>query len=132
MIVVDSSVWIDHLNGVAGPEVLKLATLIRADDPICVGDVVLCEVLMGLASEREAERVERDLREFDVVSMVSDDLAVKAPKNFRQLRRHGVTIRKTIDLFIGTYCIEHRHILLHRDRDFDAMERHLGLTVLPP
>jgi predicted nucleic acid-binding protein len=38
----------------------------------------------------------------------------------------GITIRNTVDLIVGTYCIEHHHRLLHRDRDFAKMEA-LGL-----
>jgi predicted nucleic acid-binding protein len=42
----------------------------------------------------------------------------------------GITIRKTADIIIGTFCIEHRHTLLHDDRDFAPMEKRLGLNVV--
>lgn len=132
MIVVDSSVWIDALRGNPTPQVRRLTAGIKAGDDIIIGDLILCEVLQGVASERQARRVERDMRRFDVVAIVDAGLAVDAAANYRRLRHKGVTIRKTIDLLIGTFCIRHRHELLHSDRDYDAMEQHLGLRVLRP
>lgn len=99
---------------------------------LVVGDLVLCEVLQGLASNREAAMVERALRRFEVEAMVSPEIAIKSAGNYRTLRSRGVTVRKTIDMLIGTFCIERGHALLHSDRDFDHMERHLGLTVIHP
>ena len=95
--------------------------------PLLVGDLILCEILQGLRSEREARLVERGLRRFEMVSLLDPDLAIKAAANYRFLRSRGSTIRKTIDLVIGTFCIEHRHLLLHDDRDFEPMVRFLGL-----
>ena len=97
---------------------------------LLVGDLVLCEVLQGLANEREAALVERVLRRFIVESTVSPALASKSAANYRALRARGIMARRTIDMLIGTFCIEHGHLLLHSDRDFDPMERHLGLSVM--
>ena len=126
MIVVDSTVWIDFLNGADRPHVRRLRSLLGASE-IIIGDLMLCEVLQGLGSEQEAARVEALLRRFDVEPMAGDVVAVAAARNFRTLRARGVTIRKTIDLLIGTWCIEHRRPLLHNDRDFAPMVSHLGL-----
>jgi predicted nucleic acid-binding protein len=126
VIVVDSSVWIDFLNGRHVPHVRRLRALLGAEE-IIIGDLMLCEVLQGLTSERMARDVEALLRRFEIVSMAGDALAVTAARNFRSLRRRGITIRKTIDLFIGTWCIENRKPLLHNDSDFHPMVRHLGL-----
>ena len=129
MILVDTSVWIDHLNNRQTAEVGTLRGLVGFT-PLLVGDLILCEVLQGLRSEREAATVEQALRRFDVVSLVSPDLACRAAANYRFLRGKGITIRKTIDLLIATFCIENRHALLHSDRDFDPIEMHLGLQVV--
>lgn len=101
------------------------------DDPsdIIVGDLVLLEILQGARDETHARRIERNLREFRVVSMLDDSLAIKAARNYRLLRGKGVTVRKTIDMIIGTYCIEQDYALLHCDRDFDPMVEHLGLRI---
>ena len=61
------------------------------------------------------------------VPMLGDIIAAQAARNYRTLRAKGITIRKTPDLIIGTYCIKHHHILLYDDRDFDPMREHLGL-----
>jgi predicted nucleic acid-binding protein len=127
VIVVDSSVWIDHLRGTATPQVTKLHALIGAES-LVVGDVILCEVLLGVPSEREAEAVERSLRQFDVVTMLGADQAVRAAALYRTLRGKGITIRKTIDLIIGSWCIVHGAQLLHSDSDFAQLERHAGLV----
>jgi predicted nucleic acid-binding protein len=130
VIVVDSSVWIDFLNGRNAPHVQRLRTDLGTDE-ILVGDLMLCEVLQGLDGERAAQEVEALLRRFEVVPMVGDAIAVAAARNFRSLRRRGITVRKTIDLLIGTWCIENRTPLLHNDNDFHPMARHLGLIEVP-
>ena len=130
MIVVDSSVWIDFLSGRDVPHVRCLRAVLGTDE-IVVGDLMLCEVLQGLGGERAARDVEALLRRFEIVSMAGDAIAVVAARNFRSLRRRGITVRKTIDLLIGTWCIENRRPLLHNDSDFHPMAQHLGLIEVP-
>lgn len=127
MIVVDSSVWIDFLSGRNLPHVRRLRAMLGAEE-IVVGDLMLCEVLQGVADETRAREVESILRRFAIVTMVGDPIAVTAARNFRRLRSAGITVRKTIDLLIGTWCIENRMALLHNDGDFRPMARHLGLV----
>jgi predicted nucleic acid-binding protein len=127
LIVVDSSVWIDFLNGRRTPHVAVLNGAL-GNVEIIVGDLMLCEVLQGLDGEGAARRVEGLLRRFEIVPMAGEEIAVAAARNFRSLRRRGVTIRKTIDMLIGTWCIEKRLPLLHHDGDFRPMARYLGLT----
>jgi predicted nucleic acid-binding protein len=131
LIVVDSTVWIDHLRDSPTRQVLRLRQIITGRLALLlVGDLVLCEVLQGLSNEREAALVERALRRFVLEPMVTPDLASKAAANDRALRARGITVRKTIGMLIGTFCIEHGHVLLHSDRDFDPMEQYLGLSVM--
>ena len=130
MIVVDSSVWIDFLNGRKAPHVDRLRAIL-GNEEVIVGDLMLCEVLQGLDSERAARQVEALLRRFEIVPMAGEAIAVAAARNFRSLRRRGVTVRKTIDLLIGTWCIANRTPLLHNDSDFRPMARHLGLIEAP-
>jgi predicted nucleic acid-binding protein len=129
LIVVDSSVWIDFLNGRNAPHVRRLRAILGAEE-IIVGDVMLCEILQGLVSERAAQEVEGLLRLLAIMPMAGDAIAVKAARNFRDLRRRGITVRKTIDLLIGTWCIENGRPLLHNDSDFRPMARYLGLDEL--
>lgn len=128
MIVVDSSVWIDFFNGSETREVARLLSLLGVE-PLLVGDIVLLEVLQGVGSEAEARRVEDALRRFDVEPMLDPELAVLAATYYRRLRGLGITVRKTIDLIIGAFCIARGHALLTADRDFAPMAKHLGLTL---
>jgi predicted nucleic acid-binding protein len=130
VIVVDSSVWIDFLNGRKAPHVERLRAILGAEE-VVVGDLMLCEVLQGLETERAARDVEALLRRFAIASMVGDANAVAAARNYRSLRRYGITVRKTVDMLIGTWCIENRVPLLHNDSDFRPMARHLGLIEAP-
>lgn len=129
MILVDSSVWIDLLNNVVTEPVRRLRELIPTT-PLLIGDLILLEVLQGLRNEAQAKLVERSLSRFQAVALLDPELAVKAAAHDRLLRRRGITVGKTIDLVIGTFCIERGHALLHSDRDFEPMECLLGLQVV--
>jgi len=129
VILVDSSVWISHLRGHRTQATVKLeAAAMR--EPLLIGDLILLEVLQGARDEAHAMRIERGLRSYAVVPLLNPDLAPHAARNYRKLRDLGVAIRKTADIIIGTFCVEHRHSLLHDDRDFAPMEQHLGLKVV--
>ncbi|MER8830598.1 PIN domain nuclease [Mesorhizobium sp. M0938] len=128
MIVVDSSVWIAHLRNTDSVSVGKLRHLDDTQE-ILVGDLILLEVLQGARNERHAQLIERNLRQFAIVPMLDPVTAVEAARNYRMLRQRGITIRKTIDMIIGTFCIQGGHALLHDDRDFDPMVQHLGLQL---
>jgi predicted nucleic acid-binding protein len=130
LIVVDSSVLIDFFNGRTTPQTHKL-TVLLGETELLIGDVILCEVLQGTRSDAHARTLRKKLTEFECVSMLDPELAVIAAANYRKLRAQGVTVRKTIDLIIGTCCLERKYELLHSDRDFDCMEIHLGLRVVP-
>jgi predicted nucleic acid-binding protein len=128
VIVVDSSVWIDFFNGAETPEVDRLDELL-GEEPILVGDLILAEVLQGFRHDADYRAAHRALRGFHVVGMVDPDLAVRSADNYRSLRKRGVTVRKTIDSLIATFCIENDHPLLFSDWDFQPYVEHLGLTV---
>lgn len=129
MVIVDTTVWVDYLRGVQNPETQWLN---RELDRQRLGltDVILCEVLQGIPDNRSFDRVHRELLRFEVFATGGAELAVAAARNFRTLRQRGHTVRKTVDCFIATFCIRERHLLLHRDRDFDPFESILGLSVL--
>ncbi|MDZ7713565.1 MAG: PIN domain-containing protein [Rhodovibrio sp.] len=131
MIAVDTSVWINFLNGTRGPDVQVLKRLLMTER-IAVGDLVMTEVLRGLHDERSAQDVRRFLERGVVVSFVGHTNAVEAAALYRRLRRVGVTVRKTVDLWIATWCIASGVPLLHQDRDFSAIARHEpGLIEVP-
>ena len=129
-LVVDSSVWIANLRGLDTPEVWKLRAAVDDDgDQILMGDLILLEILQGARDERHAARIERSLRLYPVAAMLDEGRAAQVARNYRHLRAQGITVRKTVDMIIGTFCIEGGHALLHDDRDFDPMAEHLGLLI---
>lgn len=131
MIVVDSSVWIGDLRNADTPAVRKLRALDPMLTNIVVPDLVLLEVLRGARDEAQARRIERNLSKFDIVELGGAVLAIAAARDYRHLRGMGITIRSSIDLLIGAFCIHHGASLLHHDRgDFLPMEKHLGLRCL--
>ncbi|MDE8654661.1 type II toxin-antitoxin system VapC family toxin [Novosphingobium album (ex Liu et al. 2023)] len=126
MILVDSSVWIDFFRGTASPQAERLDVLL-GKEPLLIGDLILAEVLQGFTSERDFNHAHRLLGSLDLIEIGGRDIAVQAARNFRTLRSLGVTIRKTVDTFIATRCIEDGLSLLHCDRDFAPFAEHLGL-----
>jgi predicted nucleic acid-binding protein len=133
VICVDSSVWIGLLRNENTGPVSMLKHLVQTrDDQVLVGDLVLLEVLQGARDMSHADRIERNLRMYRSASMLGEALAIRAAAHDRHLRSRGITIRKTVDLIIGSFCVAHDHLLLHDDRDFEPMAEHLGLRILPP
>jgi predicted nucleic acid-binding protein len=128
VILVDSSVWIDYFNGSSTPQTEKLDRLLGSE-LLAIGDLILTEVLQGIDSERDFNQARKMLTALTVVELGGQEVAIQAARNFRALRKRGVTVRKTIDTVIATRCIESGFDLLHSDRDFDAFEEHLGLRV---
>ena len=129
MIMVDSSVWVDFFGDSMTREVDTLASHIR-HGRVLMGDLVLTEVLQGIKSDREFRFVQRSLSALDTVQVVTPALAVASARNYRSLRALGITVRKTIDCLIATWCIEHGVPLLFSDRDFEPFVEHLGLQAL--
>lgn len=128
MIVVDSSVWIAHFRGLESLATRVLSrNEVQAD--IIVGDVVLLELLQGARDEHHASKIEQNLRRFEVRAMIDEIGPALIARNYRTLRECGVTVRKTKDMIIATFCIEGGHHLLHVDRDFDNIAKHLPLKI---
>ena len=126
MIFVDSSVWIDFFRGAPTPETQRLEVL-AVVDWVITGDLVMAEVLQGFRDERDFARAHDALQALEPITIGGVEIAVRAARNFRSLRRSGVTIRKTIDCLIASRCIAEGYALLYRDRDFDPFVEHLGL-----
>ena len=127
MIRVDSSVWIDYFNGVICPETDRLDALL-GQESILMGDIILAEVLQGFMDDAAFQRAKALLSPLPFKAMLGREVALQSAKNYRLLRKQGVTVRKTIDMMVGTFCIHNGLPLLHKDRDFDPMEKWLGLV----
>jgi len=129
MIVVDSSVWIDYFNGKSTRRTNLLDSLLGGE-LIVIGDVILTEVLQGFQEDKDFKKARELLDSLIFREMLGKELAIKSAENYRFMRRKGVTVRKTIDVIIATFCISNNLPLLHSDRDFTPMEKHLGLKVV--
>jgi len=129
--IVDTTVWVDYLRGVATSQAEWLdACLLR--ERLGVTDLIVCEVLQGVKDDGNFQAVQRELLKCEVFSTGGIELAVDSAKNYRRLRAQGHTVRRTIDCLIATFCLRNGHSLLHNDRDYDAFERALGMAVIRP
>ncbi len=131
MVIVDTTVWINYLRGMANDHTRWLDRELRRQR-LGLTDLILCEVLQGTWGDAAFTQVRRDLSKFRVFDTGGADLAVAAASNYQFLRGQGFTVRKTIDCLIATFCLEAGHSLLHSDHDFDPFEKHLGLRVVHP
>jgi len=129
MIVVDSSVWIDYFNGRITKQTNLLDSLLGRE-PIVVGDLILTEVLQGFRQESDFKKARELPGCLMFRPMLGKELAIKCAENYRRLRKVGVTAAKTIDVMIATFCIENSLPLLHNDRDFEPITKHLQLETL--
>lgn len=129
MVIVDTTVWVDYFRGARN---LETDWLDREAHKVRIGltNLILCEVLQGVRSDREFLLIKEELLRFELFQAGGLELAVAAAKNFRSIRQKGQTVRKMVDCLIATFCLANGHTLLHRDRDFDVFERNLGLFVL--
>ncbi len=131
MVIVDSTVWVDLFSGRQNDRTAWLKSEI-GEQRIGLIDLILCQVLQGVRTDAVFRKVKRDRMEFEVFDSGGVALAVASAENYRMLRANGVTVRKTIDCVIATFCLEEGHALLHNDRDFEPFEKHLGLRVIRP
>jgi predicted nucleic acid-binding protein len=131
VVIVDTTLWVDYLRGTSTPQADWLDRELTRQRP-GLTDLILCEVLQGIPSDQRAARVLRDLRQFEIFDTGGGDLAIASARNYRQLRARGLTVRKTIDCLIATFCILGGHALFHSDRDFHPFEEALALRVIHP
>ena len=130
MLVVDSSVWIDYFNArdsAARDELRRL--LADGHTRLVVPDLVLYEVLRGFRHERAMRQARLLLQTLSIEACGGEDLALAAAEHYRHLRARGVTVRSAIDVMVAAFCIENDYLLLHSDRDYDAIATHRGLRV---
>lgn len=126
MILVDSSVWIDYFSGTVTPQTDKLDDLLGVK-PVAIGDLILTEILQGFRHNKDYNNARLLFGDIATFEMLGVEMALKSADNFRALRKKGITVRKTADVIIATFCIEERLPLLFSDKDFTPFVKHLGL-----
>jgi len=128
MIVADTSVWIDYVRGIDAPHT-NLLDYELDHNRIITGDLIITEFLQGFRIEKDYKAAKEIMESLEYHNFVGKKIALQSAQNFRILRKNGVTVRKTIDVIIATFCMENSFELLHNDRDFDPIEEILGLQV---
>jgi len=131
VILVDSSVWINYFNGISTWQT-DLLDHHLSNTPIIIGDLILTEVLQGFRSNTDFETAKNFLSALQFRQIGGYNVAIQSANNYRILRKEGVTVRKTIDIIIATFCIIEGLSLLHDDRDFDPMVTHFSLKTPSP
>jgi predicted nucleic acid-binding protein len=131
MILVDSSVWINYFNGISAWQTDLLDNYL-SKVPVLIGDLILAEVLQGFRSDKDYETAKNLLSTLPFRQIGGYNVAIQSAQNYRLLRKAGVTVRKTIDIIIATFCIIEGLTLLHDDRDFDPMVSHFSLKTPTP
>ena len=126
MIVVDTSVWIDYFNGDSTPET-EILDRALGEEAVAIGDLILLEILQGFRSDAGYKTAKKHLSELQQLEILGTNMAIKAADNYRKLRKKGITIRKTADVIIASFCIENRLPLLFSDRDFIPFVKYLKL-----
>lgn len=126
MILVDTSVWIDYFKGIETQETNFLDLALSHED-VAIGDLILLEILQGFRSDKDYQMAKQSLAALYQFNMLTTDLAIKAAENYRILRKQGITIRKSADVIIATFCIEKNIPLLFTDRDFLPFTQHMKL-----
>jgi len=126
MVLVDSSVWINYFNGQNTWQTETLDQML-SQLPLFTGDLILTEVLQGFRKENEYNKAKEVMSILTCQQLGGDEIAIKSAENYRKLRKKGITVRKTIDVIIGTFCIFENIPLLHDDKDFEPMVKYLGL-----
>jgi predicted nucleic acid-binding protein len=126
MVLVDSSVWINYFNGSSTWQTEILDQMLL-QIPLFTGDLILTEVLQGFRKDKEYNSAKEVMAILACKQMGGYEIAIKSAENYRKLRKNGITVRKTIDVIIGTFCINNNIPLLHDDKDFEPMVKYLGL-----
>ena len=127
--IIDTTVWIDFFRNSKTEQTDLLEVVVRRGEA-ALGDVILSEILQGIDSDREFRSLKRHFANFPIYPMIGRQNAIRSAENYRKLRVKGFTVRKIVDCWIATFCIESGFPLLHNDRDFDPFEEHLNLKVL--
>lgn len=129
MIIVDTSVWIDFFNGRDTPQTDTLDRLL-GNEPVAIGDLILMEILQGFRADKAYRKAKGLLSALPVFDMLGSENAINCAAHYRRLRKRGITVRKSADVIIATFCIVENHSLLFSDKDFLPFVEVLGLQAV--
>ena len=134
MILVDSSVLIDHFRGTSNAQTEQLRRWLSGQDgppDIGVADLVVFEVMRGFSTTQAQVKARDLLLALQVVEIGGLDNALQAATLYQRLRQSGRTVHSPIDVLLASYCMTHGHTLLHRDANFESLKSLGGLDTWP-
>jgi predicted nucleic acid-binding protein len=120
-VLVDTSAWVDFLNGFASPAADALAELLEGDDDVCTCGIVVAEVFQGLRHDRGRDTIRRSFEDMILLEPPGIHLYFRAAELYRGLRQRGRTVRSTVDCIIAAIAEDGGCDLLARDRGMDAI-----------
>lgn len=128
MVIVDTSVWADFLNGHISNEVIALKELIENEEEIYLTGLIIQEILQGIKERKKRAQIRNELEEFIVITP-STQTHINSAELFCSCRKKGITIRKSIDCVIAQLAIEYDLQVLHKDRDFSSIAKAQPLKI---
>jgi predicted nucleic acid-binding protein len=130
MLLVDTSVWVDYFNNHPSREAEQLAAALAADDPMVMLGLVATELLAGLRTDVEAERIGVMLGAFDAVPAFTGADYRCAAGIYRKCRASGEMVGSVVDCLIAQACLSNGYRLLSKDRDFRKIARNAPLRLV--
>jgi predicted nucleic acid-binding protein len=119
MLLIDTSVWIDVFRDRTGETKVHLAALIGEQD-FALTRLIQIELLQGSRNEQEWSLLQSYLEGQTYLELNVNAWEAVA-RIFYDLRRQGLTVRSTINCCIAQAAIDHQAVLIHNDRDFEAI-----------
>ncbi len=119
--LVDTSVWVDYLNGYPSRESKALDQLFDRPRQLCTCGVLVTEVFQGLRRDKNRTLLADRFRQLTFLEPASIDLYFRAAEIYREMRQRGYTVRSTIDCLIAALAEAGSAAILARDRDLSAI-----------
>lgn len=124
MYLVDTSVWVDYINGTDSPVVEFLDTLLSAPMTVGITDLIYMEILQGAKSEAGFNKLQRYFSTQQFYGFADPQNSYEAAAfTYFSCRRQGITVRSSIDCLIAQCAMENELILLHHDKDYKNLEK---------
>ena len=126
--IFDTSVWIDYFKNGRSKEAILLEEYVKsASDNLLLTPTIIQEILPGVRTEQEFFRKKKVLESYNLLKPDWEKTSIDAAKLYFDLRKKGVTIRKSTDCLIAQVAIENDTLLVHLDSDFELIAKNSPL-----
>jgi len=125
----DTTVWVDYLHGIVTKESNLLNKYIESDYELFLCPIIIQEVLQGIRNDKDYVSVKSIFSHMNLLVIDSFEASIGAAELYRQVRKKGVTIRKSNDCLIAFYAIYYNLALINNDKYFDAIAKRTPLKV---